>query len=71
MNAQKSVTTTVENHKGDIIQIRQCSEPNEQVKQICNKLKYDSIPMPRKKSVWHTGEISKKPKPDNQYVTDG
>jgi len=28
MNTQKSVTTTMENKKGDTIQIRQCSEPN-------------------------------------------
>jgi hypothetical protein len=71
MNTQKSLTTTVENKKGDTIQIRQCSEPNETVKQICGKLKYDSIPMPRKKSVWHTGENFKNPKSDYQYVTDG
>lgn len=71
MNTQKSVTTTVENKKGDTIQIRQCSEPTDQVKQICDKLKYDPIPIPRKKSVWHTGEFSKNPKPDYQYVMDG
>jgi hypothetical protein len=71
MNTQKSVTTTVENQKGDIIQIRQCSEPTEHVKRICDKLKYVSIPMSRKKSVWHTGENFKNPKSDYQYVTDG
>jgi hypothetical protein len=71
MNTPKSVTTTVENQKGDTIQIRQCSEPTEHVKQICYKLKYDSIPMPRKKSVWHTGEIFKNPKSEYQYITDG
>lgn len=71
MNTQKSVTTTVENQKGDTIQIRQCSEPNEKVKQLCDKLKYDSIPMPRKKSVWHTGEIFKSPRSEYQYIKDG
>ncbi len=71
MNTQKSVTTTVENKKGDTIQVRQCSEPNEKVKQICGKLKYDPIPMLRKKYVWHTGEIFKNPKSEYQYITDG
>jgi len=59
LNTQKMVTTTVENTKGDTIQIRQCSEPTEEVRQIYNKLKYPEIPLPRKKSVWHTGEILK------------
>lgn len=71
MNTQKSVTTTVENDKGETIQIRQCSEPTAQVRQICDKLKYDLIPFPRKKSVWHPGEYFKNPKPDYQLVTDG
>lgn len=71
MNTQKSVTTTVENKKGDTIQIRQCSEPTEQVKQICDKLKYSSTPLPRKKSVWHTGEILKIAEQDYQHVMDG
>jgi transposase len=35
MNAQKSVTTTIENDKGETIQIRKCSEPTEQVEDIC------------------------------------
>jgi len=71
MNTQKSVTTTVENDKGETIQIRQCSEPTELVKQICGKLKYDLIPFPRRKSVWHTGEISKIEKPEYQFINDG
>jgi len=71
INSQKSVTTTVENDKGETIQIRQCSEPSEKVIQICYALKYSSIPFKRKKSVWHTGENFKNPKPDYQPVTDG
>jgi len=70
MNTQKMVTTTVENSKGDTIQIRQCSEPTEEVRQICSKLKYHEIPLPRKKSVWHTGEIQKNEKSDCQIVMD-
>ncbi len=57
MNTQKMVTITVENSKGDTIQIRQCSEPTQDVQLICSKLKYRQIPMPRKKYVWDTGEI--------------
>lgn len=71
MNTQKMVTTTVENSKGDTIQIRQCSEPTDDVRQICSILKYQQIPLPRKKSVWHTGEISKNEKSDCQIVMDG
>jgi len=71
MNTQKSVTTTIENDKGETIQIRQCSEPTEQVKKICDKLKYNLIPFSRKKSVWHPDEYLKNPKPDYQLVTDG
>ena len=71
MNSQKSVTTTVENDKGETIQIRQCSEPSEKVIQICHALKYASIPFTRKKSVWHTEGNLKNPKPDYQSVTDG
>jgi len=71
MNAQKRVTTTVENIKGETILIRQCSEPSGQVKEICSKLKYNPIPLGRKKSVWHTGEIRKIEKTANQFVMDG
>lgn len=71
MNTQKSVTTTVENLKGDIIQIRQCSEPNQDVRQICSLLKYDEIPLPRKKSVWHPSESLKNQKSDCQLIRDG
>jgi len=71
MNTQKMVTTTIENDKDQTIQIRQCSEPTEEVRQICKKLKYHEIPLPRKKSVWHTGENFKNPNPVNQIVMDG
>ncbi|HAQ19753.1 MAG TPA: transposase [Prolixibacteraceae bacterium] len=71
MNTQKMVTTTIENTKGDTIQIRQCSEPTVEVQLICNKLKYRQIPLPRKKSVWHTGEILKNENPQCQIVMDG
>lgn len=71
MNTQKMVTTTVDNDKGDTIQIRQCSEPTQEVSQICNKLKYQAIPLPRKKSVWHTGKTIKNKDAIYQLVMDG
>ena len=71
MNTQKSVTTTLENIKGETIQIRQCSEPNEQVKEICTTLKYNPVPLPRTKSVWHPEEIFENEKSHNQFVMDG
>ena len=71
MNTQKMVTTTVENFKADTIQIRQCSEPTDDVRQICFKLKYQQIPLPRKKSVWHTDDSLKNQKSDCQIVMDG
>jgi len=71
MNTQKMVTTTIENTKGDTIQIRQCSEPTEDVRLIYSKLKYRKIPMPRKKYVWHTVQNQKNQKSDCQFVMDG
>jgi len=71
MNTQKMVTTTIENNKDQTIQIRQCSEPTQDVRQIYIKLKYHQIPLPRKKSVWHTGKILKNEKSDCQIVMDG
>ena len=71
MNTQKMVTTTVENNKGDTIKIRQCSEPSQIVMDIYQKIKYKSIPLPRKKYVWHTEEKTKNTIFQNQYVMDG
>ena len=71
MNTQKSVTTTIENNKGENIQIRQCSEPTEKTNDIYEKLKYNPTPLPRKKSVWTTSDIQKNEKSDCQVVMDG
>jgi transposase len=71
LNTQKVITTTLENSKGETIQIRQCSEPTEDVRLICGKLKYHEVPLPRKKSVWHTGENLKNQKSSCQIVMDG
>ncbi len=71
MNTQNVVTTTVENQTGDTIQIRQSSEPTQEVRQICSKLKYNDIPLKRKKSVWHTGGILKNEKSHYHAIMDG
>jgi hypothetical protein len=64
------VTTTIENHREQTIQIRQCGEPTQEARQIYIKLKYNQTPLPRKKFVWHTGEILKNEKADCQFVMD-
>jgi len=60
MNTQKVVTTTVESKQGAIIKIRQCSEPDEKATIIYSHLKYIPNLLPKKKSVWTTGDLQKK-----------
>lgn len=59
MNTQKCVTTTVENIKGEIVSVRQCTEPTQKVKQIYNLMEYKTVPFYRKKSVVIPEEILK------------
>jgi transposase len=63
MNTQKCVTTSVENINQQIISIRQCTEPTENVKEIYDKLKYKYKPFTRKKSVVLPAEILKNGSP--------
>ena len=51
MNTQKAVTTTAQNDKDEIIQIRRCSEPSQKVQKIYDALKYKHAPFIKKKSV--------------------
>ena len=51
MNTQKAVTTTAQNNCDQIIQIRRCSEQNENVVKIYRALKYESTPFKKKKVV--------------------
>lgn len=51
MNTQKMVTTTMVDQYGQLIKIRQCSEPTNQVQTIYSALNYKSKPFARKKSV--------------------
>ena len=59
MNTQKCVTTSVVNIKSQTISIRQCTEPNKNVKQIYDMMNYKYIPFWRKKSVVPLAEIFK------------
>ncbi len=54
MNTQKRVTTTIKGDGDKTIQIKQCSESIVRVIQIYQALNYKPVPLPRKKSVWHT-----------------
>lgn len=51
MNTQKAVTTIAQNDKDEVIQIRRCSEPNQNVQKIYDALKYKHAPFTKKKSV--------------------
>jgi len=70
MNTQKVVTTTVESKQGAIIKTRQCSEPGEKATIIYSHLKYIPNLLPKKKSVWTTGDLRKKLSIENQLFAD-
>jgi len=70
MNTQKCVTTSVENINDEVISVRQCTEPTEQVKNIYDTLKYKYIPFIRKKSVVLPAEFVKNEKTHYQAITD-
>ncbi len=71
MNTQKLVTTTMENDCNQQILIRQCSEPEEQVKKIYEALKYKTKPFNKTKSVVPLAALSKKPIVEKQIVMSG
>lgn len=59
MNTQKCVTTSITNIEDNVISIRKCTEPNQNVKNIYDLLGYKYVPFYRKKSVVPPAEISK------------
>ena len=59
MNTQKAVTTTAQNNYEEVILIRRCSEPNEKVQAIYDKLKYKSQAFTKRKFVVHKSELKK------------
>ncbi len=56
MNTQKAVTTLAQNVHDQVINIRKCSEPNQNVIKLYDALKYKHAPFIRKKSVVHKPE---------------
>jgi len=70
MNTQKCVTTSVVNINDETISVRQCTEPNQQVKRIYDLLNYKYFPFVRKKSVVPPAEMFKKDNSYYQNVTD-
>lgn len=71
MNTQKCVTTSVENIRDEVISVRQCTEPLENVKQIYDILNYKYIPFKRKKSVVPPADFLKNENSHPQIITDG
>lgn len=57
MNTQKVVTTLAQNVHDEVISIRRCSEPNQQVRGLYDALKYKYAPFVKKKSVVHKSEL--------------
>jgi len=57
MNTQKAVTTLAQNVHDQVIMIRRCSEPNQQVRQLYDALKYKYAPFVKRKSVVHKSEL--------------
>jgi hypothetical protein len=58
-NTQKIITTSGQNKDDEIIYVRRCTEPNENVKQIYTALKYKNYPFVKRKSVVPKSEIKK------------
>lgn len=71
MNTQKIVTTTMKTQYEQQIIIRQCSEPNEEVKTIYAALNYKEQPFTRKKSVVPPPEIQKSESVDTPAFLSG
>ena len=59
MNTQKAVTTLAQNNHEEVIMIRRCSEPNQQVRKLYDALKYKYAPFVKRKSVVHKSELEK------------
>ena len=59
MNTQKAVTTVAQNNYDEVILIRRCSEPNEKVQAVYDKLNYKHWPFSKRKFVVHKSEFQK------------
>ena len=57
MNTQKAVTTLAQNVQDEVIMIRRCSEPSQQVRRLYDALNYKYAPFAKRKSVVHKSEL--------------
>ncbi len=57
MNTQKAVTTLAQNNHEEVIMIRRCSEPNQQVRKLYDALNCKYAPFVKRKSVVHNSEL--------------
>ena len=57
MNTQKAVTTLAQNNHAEVIMIRRCSEPNQQVRKLYDALNCKYAPFVKRKSVVHKSEL--------------
>ena len=68
MVTQKSVSSEMQNLKGEEIHTQQCSEPNEDVIAVLDKVNISQVPYKPIKSVWAQIESSKIETSENQGV---
>ena len=57
MNTQKGVTTLAQNEHDEVIMIRRCSVPNQNVRKLYDALKYKYAPFIKRKCVVHKSEL--------------
>ena len=67
MNTQKAVTTLAQNNHDEVIMVRRCSEPNQNVRKLYDALKYKYAPFAKKKSVVHKSELDQCQFIEQQY----
>ena len=68
MVTQKSVSSEMQNLKGEEIHTLQCSEPNEEVMAVLDKVNISYVPYKPIKSVWAQIGVSKNETTENQGV---
>ena len=71
MNTQNAVTTLAQNQQEEVIMIRRCSEPNQNVRKLYDALKYKYAPFVKRKSVVHKSELKKNQFIENQALYSG
>ena len=71
MNTQKAVTTLAQNVHDEVIMIRRCSEPNQNVRNIYDALKYKYAPFVKRKSVVHKSELDDCQFIEQQHLRSG